>query len=62
MSYIIVKYVKLNKQEVPVILIDEFGEVLTFGGEEDAEDYKNLFQRNSDSGHRYEVKHISEKI
>jgi len=62
MSYIIVKYVKLNKQELPVILIDEFGEILTFDGEEDAEDYKNLFQRNSDSGHRYEVKHISEKI
>jgi hypothetical protein len=62
MSYIIVKYVKLNKQELPVILIDEFGEVLTFDGQDDAEDYKNLFQRNSDSGHRYEVKHISEKI
>jgi len=62
MSYIIVKYVKLNKKELPVILIDEFGEVLTFDGEEDAIDYQKLFQNNSDSGHRYEVKHISEKI
>jgi len=62
MSYIIVKYVRHYEIELPVILIDEFGEVLTFDGIEDAEDYQKLFQKNSDSGHRYEVKHVSEKI
>jgi hypothetical protein len=62
MSYIIVKYVRHYETELPVILIDEFGEILNFDGIEDAEDYQKLFQTNSDSGHRYEVKHVSEKI
>ena len=62
MSYIIVKYVKHYETELPVILIDEFGEVLNFDGIEDAENYQKLFQTNSDSGHRYEIKHVSEKL
>jgi len=64
MSYVIVKYVKLpnSTNEVPVIIIDELGEVLTFGAIEDATDYRDLFQRNSDSGHRYVVKHVNDEL
>lgn len=62
MEYIIVKYVEMGKSTLPVILIDEFNEILHFETIEDAEHYKKLFQINSDSGHKYEVKHIHEKI
>ena len=62
MNYIIVKYVKLNGNEVPVIIIDDMNEVLTFTNFDDAETYKDMFQNNSDSGHRYEVKSLTDKI
>lgn len=62
MSYIIIKYVKMNEGRVPVILLDELGEVLTFETEAEATTYRDLFQKNSDSGHLYRIKHIAEKV
>lgn len=62
LSYIIVKYVKHNDIELPVILIDEQNEVLNFYQMEDAEFYQKIFQINSDSNHRYEIKHINDKL
>lgn len=61
MSYVIVKHVQVEGKELPVFLVDEQNEVLTFGAIEDAEDYRKIFQINSDSGHRYEIKMINDK-
>jgi hypothetical protein len=55
MSFVIVKYIKKN---VPVILLDGHGEVWEFETEEMAEQYANIFETNSDSGYKYEVKPI----
>jgi hypothetical protein len=41
-----------------VILVDTHEEVLEFETEQDANKTKVLFEINSDSGHRYEVKKI----
>jgi hypothetical protein len=60
--YVIVKHVKVNSsstsRKVPVILLNTDSEVWEFETEEDAEDMKDIFQTNSDSGHVYEVKKI----
>ena len=59
MSYVIVKYLKSNEGiDVPVILVDSHSEILEFDDEKDAENYRLLFQNNSDSGYRYEVKKL----
>lgn len=59
MSYVIVKYLKSNEGiDVPVILIDSHSEILEFDDEKDAENYRLMFQNNSDSGYRYEVKKL----
>jgi hypothetical protein len=60
--YVIVKHVKMNSNpmsnKVPVILLNSDTEVWEFETEEEAEDMKEIFQTNSDSGHVYEVKKI----
>ena len=57
--YVILKYVKNNQGvEMPVIILDIHSEVLEFENEADAKATKELFERNSDSGHRYVVKKI----
>lgn len=57
--YVIVKHIKTeNKTRVPVILLDSQGEIWEFETEKDADEMKNIFQNNSDSGHVYEVKKI----
>jgi len=60
--YVIVKHVKVNSsstsRKVPVILLNSDTEVWEFETEEEAEDMKEIFQTNSDSGHVYEVKKI----
>lgn len=58
MSYVIIKKVKMENKELPVILLDTLGEILSFETEEMANAYQELFQINSDSKHSYEVKHI----
>jgi len=58
-KYVIIKKIKsLNGVEVPVILLDGGGEVLELETIQEAEDLRDLFQKNSDSGHQYEVKKI----
>jgi hypothetical protein len=60
--YVIVKHVKVNpspmSRKVPVILLNTDSEVWEFETEDEAEEMKNIFQTNSDSGHVYEVKKI----
>ena len=57
--YVIVKYIKnKNNKELPVILIDNQSEILEFSSIEEAEKMKEIFQKNSDSGYKYEVKKI----
>lgn len=57
--WVIVKNVKYDSGKIlPVILIDSENEILEFKNYEDAEKLKNLFELNSDSGHKYEVKKI----
>jgi hypothetical protein len=60
--YVIVKHVKVNSsstsRKVPVILLNTDSEVWEFETEKEAEDMKDIFQTNSDSGHVYEVKKI----
>ncbi len=53
---IIKKITSLQGVEVPVILLDGIGEVLEFETQQEAQDLKDLFQKNSDSGHTDEVK------
>jgi hypothetical protein len=57
--YVIIKHIKtINKKRVPVTLLDSQGEIWEFETEDEAEEMKNIFQTNSDSGHVYEVKKI----
>jgi hypothetical protein len=56
--YCIVKYIKVDKKELPVIILNSQDEVLEFETSERAEDFKNILQMNSDSGHRYIIKKI----
>jgi hypothetical protein len=60
--YVIVKHVKMNSNpmsnKVPVILLNSDTEVWEFDTLEEAEDMKEIFQTNSDSGHVYEVKKL----
>jgi hypothetical protein len=56
--YCIVKYIKIDKKELPVIILNSQDEVLEFDSSEQAEDFKNILQMNSDSGHRYTIKKI----
>jgi len=58
--YVIVKHVKLyeNKKRVPVILLNSESEIWEFDTEKEAEKMREVFELNSDSGHKYEVKKI----
>jgi len=56
--YVIIKYIPNHKGVLmPVILISGT-EVMEFETIEEAEKIKNLFESNSDSGYKYEVKKI----
>ena len=60
--YVIIKHVKtvsnIPNKRLPVILLNSETEVWEFDTLEEAEEMKNIFQTNSDSGHIYEVKKI----
>jgi len=57
--YVIVKHVKGETgRRLPVIILNGQSEVWEFDTIEDAEDMREIFQTNSDSGHKYEVKKI----
>ena len=57
--YFIIKYIKNNNGvEMPVLIVDTHSEVLEFNTLEEAEKVKELFQANTYSGYRYEVKKV----
>jgi len=60
--YVIVKHVKMNSspmsRKVPVILLNSDTEVWEFEEEDEAIKMKEIFETNSDSGHKYEVKKL----
>jgi hypothetical protein len=58
--YVIIKNVKNKKtgKSLPVILLNTDIEVWEFETENEAETMKDIFQTNSDSGHKYHVKKI----
>lgn len=57
--YIIVKFIKNNNGvEMPVLMIDTHSEVWEFNSIEEAEKIRDILEKNSDSGYRYEVKRI----
>ena len=58
--YVIIKHIKIqeNKTRVPVILLDGHGEIWEFDTEKEAEKMREVFELNSDSGYKYEVKKI----
>ena len=58
MSYVIIKHVKVEGTELPVLLLNHQNEILTFNTREDVKQYQELFQVNSDSNHRYEIQKI----
>jgi hypothetical protein len=57
--FVIVKFIKNKKGvEMPVILLNIHDEILEFNTYEEAEVTKELFEKNSDSGHKYIVKEL----
>jgi hypothetical protein len=56
--YCIIKYIKSDKKELPVIILNSQDEILEFDNQNQAEEFKEILQMNSDSGYRYVVKKI----
>ena len=57
--FVIVKYVKThNSRILPVIMLDSQGEVWEFDNKDKAQEMVNIFNANTDSGHKYEVKKV----
>jgi archaellum biogenesis ATPase FlaH len=57
--YVILKFIKNNKGvEMPVIIIDTHNEVLEFDTFEEADKMRDIMEKNSDSGYKYEVRKI----
>jgi hypothetical protein len=57
--YIIVKNVKNHHGiELPVIIVDDHSEVMEFSTYDEAEHLRKILEKNSDSGHNYEIKKI----
>jgi len=42
--------------DMPVIILNGFHEILEFNNQEEADNMRNIFQENSDSGYQYAVK------
>jgi len=57
--WVIVKHISSrNGVSLPVIILDSQGEVLEFGSKDDANKMRELFEVNSDSNYKYEIKKI----
>ena len=58
--FVIVKHVKMSdgKKRLPVIILNQDTEIWEFETLEEATKMKEIFETNSDSGHKYEVKEI----
>jgi hypothetical protein len=63
MSYCIIKVMKNEHGGKPIhsVIIDNLSEVMEFKTEDEAEKYRTVFAKNSDSGHEYYVKKIGKK-
>jgi hypothetical protein len=59
--YVIVKMIKQSPTgvELPVIILDNYEEILEFETDAEAEALRVILERNSDSGHKYLVKKIN---
>ena len=58
MPYIIIKHVKVNEHDLPVIMLDINDEVWEFKDKEEAEHIADVLAQNSISGKSYEVKKV----
>ncbi len=58
--YVIIKHVKMNdnRKRLPVVLLNADTEIWEFETLGEATKMKEIFETNSDSGHKYEVKKI----
>lgn len=57
--YVIIKHVKGETgKRLPVIILNSDTEIWEFETHDEAEKMKEIFEQNSDSGHKYEVKKI----
>ena len=57
--YVIIKHVKTQtNRNLPVIMLDTQGEVWEFDNKDKAQEMSNIFNANTDSGHKYEVKQV----
>ena len=57
--FVIIKNVSLpNNRMLPVIMLDTQGEVWEFDNKDNAQEMVNIFNTNTDSGHKYEVKKV----
>lgn len=57
--YIIIKHVKTNDNKtLPVIMLDSHGEVWEFDDKDKGQEMSNILNKNTDSGHKYEVKKV----
>jgi hypothetical protein len=57
--YVIVKHIKKDdNKRLPVILLNTQSEIWEFDTLSEAELMKDIFQTNSDSNHKYEVKKV----
>ena len=56
--YVIIKHIKNEKtnKTIPVIILNVDTEIWEFETLEEAEKMREIFEKNSDSGYRYEVK------
>ena len=58
-TFVIIKHLKTNTGiTVPVIILDSQGEVLEFETQEEAENMRSIFQKNSDSGYTFSLREI----
>lgn len=58
MPYVIIKYIKVNEHDVPVIMLDTNNEVWEFKDKDEAEHIANVLAQNSITGKNYEVKKV----
>jgi hypothetical protein len=58
MPYVILKYIKMDINKIPVIMLDTNDEVWEFKDKEQAEHIANVLAQNSTSGKEYEVKKV----
>ena len=57
--YVRIKHVKTDKtKRLPVIILNSESEIWEFDTIEEAEKMREIFELNSDSGHKYEVRKI----